>query len=158
VRDSLKKSLADTPAKGFDQYAKGSIVVCNACAKPIFKLDVAIALGSGAGRMARAFKPMTLADVDELSGRVDVDAGVRAALSLLTMEQRIAYVGQLHEVRAGDPMLCPICGDCFAQVLSIEKHEAMDKSYTIELLTIPPSGRVVPLRGKRIGYDKDWVH
>ena len=52
MRDSLRKSAADSPASGFDQYPKGSIVVCNACAKPIFKLDVSIQLGAGAGRMA----------------------------------------------------------------------------------------------------------
>jgi hypothetical protein len=160
VRDSLKKSADDSPAHGFDQYPKGSVVICNACARPIYKLDYSVPFGSGAGRMAKAFKPLTLADVDVLANRQDVDAGVRASLSQLTVEQRIDYVNKLQEreIKTGDPMLCPVCNDCFVQVLSIEHHEVLDKAYTIEMLTIPPSGAQTPLRGKHIGYNKDWVH
>jgi hypothetical protein len=160
VRDSLKKSAADSPASGFDRYAKGSIVVCTACAKPIFKLERGIALGDKAGQMASAFKPLSLVDVDALAGRTDIDQGVRAAMSSMSLDKRVEFVNKLREVRSGDPMICPVCGDCFVQVLSVEAHEVLDKSYTLELLTIPPDGRPAPLRGKYIGYGpgKSWIH
>ena len=160
MRHSLRQSVADTPATGFERYPKGSIVVCNACARPVFKLDRAIDLGDKAGQTASAFKPLTNEDLTELAGRSDVDAGLRATVSGWTPEVRKAFIESLREMRAGDPMMCPSCGDCFVQVLSTEKHEVLDRAYTIELLTVPPfgAGRPSPLRGKRIGATKDWLH
>lgn len=162
MRDSLRKSLADTPAQGFERYPKGSVVVCNACAACIFTLDRAISLGAGAGQAASAFKPVSLSDLASLARRRDIDAGVCAQVRAMTPEARQAHVAKLHEMRAGDPMLCPICEQCFVQVLAVESHEVLDKSYTIELLTIPPkgAGKPSPVRGKRIGAGpgKDWVH
>lgn len=159
MRDSLRKSLADTPAVGFERYAKGSIVLCNACALPIFKLDHGISLGDKAGKMASAFKPVTLADLETLATREDIDAGVRATVKGWSPSVRLAHVSALREMRTGDPMMCPSCADCFVQVLSVEKTEALDKSYTIELLTIAPEGqKTVAVRGKQLGYGKDWVH
>jgi hypothetical protein len=162
MRESLKKSVDDSPVKNFERYPKGSLVLCNACGLPICKLDVGIALGDKAGQMARAFKPLGMADLDELIGREDADAGIRATLSALTHEQRVAHLQKLHEFKSGDPMLCPACGDCFVQVLEIAKDAIMDKAYTIELLTIRPAGdgKPVPVRGRRIGYGpgREWVH
>lgn len=160
MRDSLKKSIADSPAKGFERYPKGSLVICNACARPIFKLDAPIELGTGSGKMARAFKPLTVSDLDTLADRDDVDAGLRSWAALLTPMEKQLHVGKLREVHAGDPMLCPCCGDCFVQVLSVEHHEVLDKAYTIELLTVPPQGvaKPSPLTGKHIGVGKGWVH
>lgn len=157
MRDSLKKSLADSPVKQWERYPKGSVVLCNACAAPIAKLDYGIALGDKAGRMAAAFKPITKADLDTLKGRQDIDAGIRAAVPSWAPDQQAAFLAKLHEFRSGDPMICPICQSCFVQVLSTEKNETLDKSYTIELLTIPPYG-APPVRGKRIAYGGDWVH
>lgn len=158
MRDSLKKSAADSPARGFEKYPRGSVVLCNACAGPIFKLEIGIALGDGCGRMAKAFKPLTLADLDALAARTNIDAGVRARLTAMTLQDRLAYVEKLHEVHAGDPMICPHCGNGFAQVISVEHHEVLDRSYTVELLTIPPEGTPPPIRGKQIGATKEWVH
>ena len=45
MRKSLIKSAEDSPVKGFERYAKGSIVLCHGCAKPIYVLDAGIALG-----------------------------------------------------------------------------------------------------------------
>lgn len=159
MRDSLKKSVADSPVSGFERYPKGSVVICNACAKPIFKLDRGISLGDKAGRMAAAFKPLSVADLDSLAGRTDIDQGIRAVVGAMSLDRRIEFVGKLREVRSGDPMTCPICNDCFVQVLSVEKHEVLDKSYTIELLILPPQGITpAPVRGKQIGVRGDWVH
>jgi hypothetical protein len=162
ARESLKKSIADSPARNFERYPAGSIVLCNACALPVFKLDAAIALGDGGGRAAKAFKPVSMADLDGLIDRDDVDAGVRASITAMSHEQRVQHLQKLHEFKSGDPMLCPACGDCFVQVLAVTKHEVLDRAYTMEMLVIKPSGsgKDAPVRGRYIGYGpgKDWVH
>jgi hypothetical protein len=158
MRDSLRRSIADSPATGFESYAKGSVVVCQSCAHPIFKLDRAITLGDTAGRMASAFKPLGLIDLAVLQDREDIDAGVRALVKGWSLEQRRVFIAKLREVRAGDPMTCPNCADCFVLVLSVDVHELLDKAYTIELVTIPPSGKVTALRGRRLGAGAGWVH
>ena len=158
MRDSLRKSVADSPVENFERYAKGSIVICNACAAPIFKLDHAICLGDKAGKMASAFKPLTLPDLDTLGQREDIDSGVRGYVKQMTLTQRTEFLTKLREVRAGDPMTCPVCAECFVQVLSVDKNELLDLAYTLELVTIPPTGKVVPIRGRRIGANAGWVH
>lgn len=158
MRQSLQKSLAHSPVKGFERYPKGSIVLCQSCAKPVFKLDTAICLGDKAGQMASAFKPLSLLDLADLGGRVDIDAGVRALVKAMTPEQRKAHIDSLREMRSGDPMLCPVCRDCFVQVVSVDKTEALDRAYTVELVTIPPSGPSAPMRGKTIGTHGEWLH
>lgn len=157
MRDSVRQSAADSPATGFDRYPAGSVVLCNACAKPIFRLDRAIALGDKAGRMASAFKPLTFRDVVELGKREDIDAGVRALVASWTPDQVKAHVDSLHEFRTGDPMMCPCCDDCFVQVIAVDRHEVLDKAYTIELVTIPPTNPVA-VRGKRLGTNHEWIH
>jgi hypothetical protein len=159
MRDSLKQSLAATPARGFEKYLRGSIVVCNACGLAIYRLDSSISLGQGAGRSVSAFKPLTVADIETLAQREDIDAGVRAWARELTAEQRKTYVVRLVEPRAGDPMLCPLCRRSFVQVLSVERNEVLDRAYVVELLTIPPLGvEPAPLRGRRLGANRDWIH
>lgn len=161
MRESLKKSIADSPAQGFERYPKGSIVICNACAKPILKLDRGIALGDKMGQMASAFKPLGLTDLDELAARTDVDGGLRAEVAAWTPEQRKEHLAKLHEFHTGDPALCPACGNGFLQVVAVEKNEVLDKAYTVEMLTVPPFGmQPVPIRGKHVGAGpgKDWVH
>jgi hypothetical protein len=158
VRHSLKQSLKDSPVQGFERYPKGSVVLCNACALPIYKLEHGIALGDKGGKSAASFKPLRMADLTELEDRRDVDAGVCAKLKSLTAEQRKDLV-TCDEPKTGDPMLCPSCKQCFAQVLSVEKSETLDRAYVIELLTIPPMGQAaVAVRGKQIGASKDWIH
>jgi hypothetical protein len=161
VRDALRKSLADSPVQGFERYPKGSIVLCNACALPLFRLEAGIAVGDKGGRMASRFKPVALTDLNELAGRVDIDAGVRAAVLAMTAEQRKAHVEKIAEPKTGDPMACPHCHGCFVQVLSTEQDETHDRGYVLELLTIPPfgAGRPAPIRGKRFAGDAgDWIH
>jgi hypothetical protein len=157
MRESLRKSLEHSPAAGWERYPQGSVVLCNACAAPIYRLDRAISLGDRAGASASAYKPLDDVDLTALAAREDIDAGVRARVRGWTAEERKAHLAKLHEARSGDPMLCPACGDCFVQVTSTERHEALDRAYTIELLTIPPQGmgRPAPLRGKSPG--RDWL-
>lgn len=160
MRDSLKRSLADSPVRDFERYPKGSIVLCNACAAPILFLDRTIYLGDKGGQSASAFKPLSVQQLVDLSERDDIDAGVRARLKSTSLEQLSVHAAKLHEFKAGDLMICPVCECCFVQVIAVEAREALDRSYTMELLTIPPDGhgRPAPVRGKRIGVGKDWVH
>jgi hypothetical protein len=159
MRDSVKQSAADSPIRGFEKYRAGSVVLCNACSKPIFKLDRSICLGDKAGRMVSAFKPLSAADLKALGEREDIDAGVRAIIRGWTPEEMKSHVEAMREVRAGDPMLCPVCDDCFVQVISVDRHEVLDKAYTIELLVIAPAGiESAPIRGRQIGTDKAWLH
>lgn len=161
MRPSLKQSLKDTPAGEQEtfRYPKGSIVLCNACAAPIAKLDFGLTLGDKAGRMARAFKPLSGSDLDRLADREDIDAGVRAFVRGLTPEARQAHLHGLREFHAGDPMICPCCHACFVQVLAVEKDAVLDKAYVIELVTLPPEGqRTLAVRGRQLGVRKAWVH
>jgi len=158
MRHSLRQSLQDSPVSQFERYPKGSIVLCNACAVPIYKLDHGIALGDKGGKSADCFKPLTASDLTALEDRHDVDAGVIAAVRRLTPEQRYAVTGA-DAPRAGRPMVCPSCRDIFVQVVSVEKTEVLDKAYVIELLTIaPPGQKSVAVRGKHLGAAKDWIH
>lgn len=159
MRDSVRQSAADSPIRGFEKYRKGSIVLCNNCSKPIFKLDESVCLGDRAGKMAAAFKPLSAADLRSLGDRDDIDAGIKALVKGWTPEQLNDHVSKLREVRSGDPMLCPVCDDCFVQVLSVDRHEVLDKAYTIEMLVIPPHGiESAPIRGRQLGTDKSWLH
>lgn len=159
MRASLKKSLAHTPATGFERYPSGSIVLCQSCALPIFRLARAIDLGDKCGGLASAFVPVLARDLDTLAAREDIDAGVRGVLSTWTTEQRVTHVAKLREMRSGDPMLCPVCHGIFVQVVSVDRTEAIDAAYTVELVTIPPAGvRVPKIRGKRIGVNHEWIH
>lgn len=149
MRASLQKSIADSPALRQDHYPAGSIVLCNSCAKPLYKLDRPIGIGQKAGRGASAFKPIAMADLVELSERPDVDAGVRATIRSWSFDQRKAHIARLNEPRSGDLMLCPCCTQGFTQVLSTEATETNDKGYVIELVTLPPRGyRGTALRGR----------
>lgn len=154
MRESLVQSAQQSP--GFEQYPKGSVVVCNACGKPIFKLDRAISMGDRSGSSASAFKPLGLEDLRDLAYRKDVDAGIQALLRSWTASELVAHCDKLHEVRSGDPMLCPSCECCFVQVLATHRDEVMDKAYVVELVVIPPAGRAPAIRGRR--PDQDWLN
>jgi hypothetical protein len=159
LRHSLKQSLIDSPAQGFERYAKGSIVMCNACGLPLYKLEHGIALGDKGGQSAASFKPLSAADLQTLEDRDDVDAGIRARLKMLTAAERETILQKTAAPKTGTPMLCSVCNGCFVQVLSLEKSEVLDRAYVIELMTIPPQGhRQVALKGKRLGAGKDWIH
>jgi hypothetical protein len=159
MRHSLKQSLRDTPAQGFERYPKGSTVLCNACGLPIYKLEHGIALGDKGGQSASCFKPLSAMDLQAIEDRDDVDAGIRARIKMLTAKEREAILQHTAEPKTGAPMMCSVCHGCFVQVLSLEKSEMLDRAYVIELMTIPPQGhRQVALGGKQLGATKDWIH
>lgn len=160
MRRSLEQSFAHTPVKGFEKYQKGSIILCNACALPIFKLDRSINAADKGGQSASAFVPLSLADLDVLAQREDIDAGVRATVRGMSVEMRIGLISKLRQMHSGDPMMCPVCQDCFVQVVAVDKQEVLDRAFTVELLAIPPegAGRPAPVRGKRLGTNGEWLN
>jgi len=161
VKASLKQSLLDSAAgdSADFRYPKGSIVLCTACAAPIAILEQGIGLGDKAGRMAQAFAPLRSQDLDTLAAREDIDAGVRAWVRSLTPDQRKTHLEKLHPFKSGDPAICPCCHRGFMQVVSVEKHETMERAYVLQLVTIPPEGqKVMPIRGRQIGQGKGWLH
>lgn len=154
MRQSLRKSLADAPGN-FEGYAAGSIVICNGCSLPLYKLDRSIGIGQKAGRGASAFKPVSLQDLADLAERRDIEAGFLAKLHEWPLEQRHAHIRLLTEPKSGDPMMCPACGGAWPQVLSTERQDTADRAYVLELVTIPPKGhRVAPLTGRK----NLWLH
>jgi hypothetical protein len=136
LRDSIAGALRETVT-----YPKGSIVICTSCAKPIFRLERGISAGEKAGRAASAFKPLSIGDMIELQGRAvsgTADAGVIAALRMWTLAQVTDHVKKLHDPKAGDPMVCPACGDVFPQARAAEVSDTQDRAYVVELITVPP--------------------
>lgn len=161
MRASLRESVrAAAIGHGEDfRYPQGSIVLCTSCAKPIAILERGISFGDKAGQMASAFAPLRVQDLELLKERRDIDAGVIAWVNALTPETRKTHLDKLHRFKTGDPAMCPCCQHVFVQVVSVERREALDRAYVIELVTIPPQGqKVLPVRGRQIGVGKGWLH
>ena len=74
------------------------------------------------------------------------NAGLRARVKTWTPAEMVQHVAKLREVRAGDPMACPVCAGCFPQILAVEANEVRDNAPVIELVTIPPEGGGEPRR------------
>lgn len=139
MRQALRDSLGRR-GHGAARYPRGSIVVCVSCGKPIYKLDRGIGAGERAGRSVQAFRPVSMADVRAIGRRRDavVDPGIVAAFRAWTPAEVAAHVAALREPRAGDPMVCPVCGDVFARARASEVSDTCDRAYVIELVVLPP--------------------
>ena len=148
MRRSLIDAARVSPDPNQREYARGSIILCNHCALPIYRLERGIGIGEKAGRAVSAFKPVRLRDVLWLVGRVDVDPGLRATLGMMTIAEHRALIDHIGEPRTGDPALCPHCGHGFVQARTVERAETIDRAYVWELLTVPPAGIAPPIRGK----------
>lgn len=139
MRHALKESIGSVLLETV-RYPKGSIIVCTSCAKPIYKLERGIAAGEKAGRAASAFKPVSVYDLMDLQWRSQggTEPGLVAAMREWTGEQMKAHADRLTAPKAGDPMLCPACGEVFVQSRSSESSDTKDRAYVLELLTVPP--------------------
>jgi hypothetical protein len=111
-----------------------------------------------AGRAVSAFAPISPAILDALADARTVDAGLRAWASSLTTEQRRHHCEGITRPKSGDPMMCPFCLQSFAQVLTSELNDTLDRAYVIELVTVRPFGANPAIRGLQIGATKGWVH
>ncbi len=149
-RRAIVESIIHSPAGPHELYPRGSIVICTSCAKPLYRLERAIFIGDHAGRSVSAYAPVTVADLQVLADRPDVDAGLRAVLQGMTPADRRAHCDRIASPRAGDPCVCPLCGQVWVQARSSEESETRDRAYVIQLVTIAPVGqKVVNFRGTR---------
>lgn len=144
MRASLARSLALRGGNPHDiLYPKGSIILCTACARPLYRLERGIGIGDKVGHSVTAFAPVRVSDLQTLLERRDVDPGVRA---LLTAEVSLAgYVDRIAAPRTGQPALCPFCAQCFVQGRAVDAAEVHDRAFTWELVIIPPRGSMGPL-------------
>lgn len=156
TRKSVQESKLFSPAGDHELYAKGSIVICVSCALPIYRLERSIFIGEKAGRSAQAYRPVRLADLEELRDRRDVDAGLRAVLNGWDDAQAKAHVDGVPVLNSGDPLVCPCCHKGFVQARTsadpTEIAETRERGYVIQLITIPPKGHNVTAfrRDKRV--------
>jgi hypothetical protein len=136
MRAALERSIA-VRRQADVHYERGSIVICTSCARPLYRLERGISLGEKAGRSVTAFAPVTVADLETLRARPDVDAGVRA---LLNAEPSLrAYADRIDAPRTGRPALCPFCQQVFVQGRTAEDGDTRDRAFVWELVTIPPT-------------------
>jgi len=130
-------------------YPKGSIVVCRECGKPLYKLQASIYYGEPVGKSAWKYAPVSVADIIDLSVRMDLDAGVRAAMNVTSLAEWGAHCERIPTVKAGDFMDCPACRKSFSHAATRPNEDGMssfnDRGYQIQLAVIPPFGKARPV-------------
>ena len=132
MRASLKESIA----QGEESYPAGSIVLCQSCLKPLYRLERGIGTGESAGRSVDAYRPVRPSDVYRLME--SIDPGVAAVARGWTVDALANHCHGIPELRSGSPALCPCCGNSFVRVRALEAAEVIDRAYVLELVTIPP--------------------
>lgn len=129
-------------------YAKDSIVVCQACGVPLYRLTGSIYAGDKVGDSLAKYAPVTVADLQALTQRFDLEPGQRAAVKAMSLDaqrqhcQRIA-VPEKDTIGAN----CPACQKPFAyEYIADDTGGASmfgDRAGHICLAVIPPFGRRV---------------
>jgi hypothetical protein len=157
MREAGRISERDRP-DGRTRHAKGDIVICTSCARPLYQLERGISLGDKVGSAADAFAPVTPAILKALGESPHVDAGLTAWARGLTDRGARAHCESISRPRRGDPMLCGLCGKVWAQVLTAEVADTMDRAYTVELVTVPLTGRAPSIFGRDISAGGGWLH
>ena len=132
----MRASLRESIAQGEESYPAGSIVLCQHCLKPLYRLERGIGTGETAGRSVDAYRPVRPRDVYRLME--SIDPGVAATARLWTEASLIDHCHAIPELRSGSPALCPCCGHSFVKVRALEAAEVIDRAYVMELVTIPP--------------------
>jgi hypothetical protein len=130
-------------------YPKGSIVVCRECGKPIYRLQASIYWGEPVGKSAWKYVPVTVSEIMDLAARMDLDAGVRAAMKITSAEEWAAHCETIPTVKPGDFMDCPSCRKSFSVAATRPGDDAMasfsDRGYQVQLSVIPPFGKSRPI-------------
>lgn len=146
LRDGQIRALRFSPNPQEDElYPKGSIVVCYACGKPLYKLQAAIFVTDKPSRTAWKYAPVSLADLQTIIARTDLDPGLRAAIKFMTPDEQRAHVEKIPTLKAGDALTCSACGGSFVFGRTSEtqdgRAEFTDRAFVIQLATIPPVGK-----------------
>lgn len=140
MRASLRESLASRGAVDV-HYPKGSIVLCGACLKPLYRLVRSIFSGDKVSRSVSAYQPVSLMDLSDLEQRSDVPSHA-ALVRSWSADSRRAHVQAIPDVKTGDAAACPFCERSWVRVRAVEAEEVVDRAYVWELVTIPPSAEV----------------
>ena len=140
----MSRPLAYTSTLAADViYPQGSIVVCRACGKPIYRLERSLYATDRPGRAAWKFAPVTLRDLEDLLQRSDVEAGHRAIVGAMSLDDRRLHCDRIPRLKAGDFADCPACQQSFvfAEAAGDDATSRFaSKGYVIVLATIPPPG------------------
>lgn len=143
MRQSVRDSIA--AGDGAESYPAGSIVLCQSCLKPLYRLERGIGVGESAAKSVDAYRPVRPQDVYGLMEAID--PGVATMARLWTVETLKAHCHKIPELRTGSPAVCPCCGNSFVRVRAVEAAEVIDRAYVMELVTIPPGRQ---LRGREV--------
>lgn len=128
-------------------YPAGSIVVCRACGKPLYRLARSIFAheNAGAASSREKFVPVTPADLQALIDRRDLEPGQRALVNAMSRDDRRLHCERISPITAGKPDTCPACGESFVFAQAADTEEGVsrfgNKEYVIALAIIPPAGQ-----------------
>jgi hypothetical protein len=146
MRQGLDDALRLSPVPSADvAYPAGSIVVCYACGKPLYKLQAAIYVGEKPSRSAWKYAPIAIEDLRALMERTDLDAGLRAAIKFLSVDDQRTHCEKIQPLKAGDFLDCAACKQpfVFGRTSTNEDgaKEFTDRAFVLQLATIPPVGK-----------------
>lgn len=130
-------------------YHKGAIVVCYACGVPLYRLNANIWMGEPTSKTGWKYSPVSIADLEAIVHRQDLDPGIRAAVKFWTKEQAHAHCESIPTLRNGELPPCPSCKGQFARAdlgrTEDDKARFIDRSYVVSLATIEPEGKARPI-------------
>jgi hypothetical protein len=126
-------------------YERGSLVVCYACGKPLYRLQSSIYAGEPMARTAWKYAPIEPKDILDLMTRNDLDAGQIAALKAQTLDDWRTHCESIPTLKPGSFADCPSCKASFVYTQTRQKDDGpssfADRGYLILLAVIPPAGR-----------------
>jgi hypothetical protein len=138
-------------------YPKDAIVVCRACGKPLYRLQASIFLDERAGRRSNwKYAPVSVADLQTLMERSDLEPGQRAAIKAMSLDDQRLHCDRIQPIKDDDTpgkasfSDCPACGESFVfGKIDDDGGDGgarfSDKGFVIALAFIPPVGSARPL-------------
>jgi hypothetical protein len=129
-------------------YPRGTIVVCRnpGCGKPLYRLERSIYAGESVPKSTEKYIPVTLADIEALLQRRDLEPGQLAFLKAMSITDLAGHCERIPELKPHAMADCPACGESFAfgRVRDEQDGGAArfgDRGYVIKLAVIPPTGQ-----------------
>lgn len=126
-------------------YPQGSIIVCRACGKPLYRLQQGIFAGEPAARSAWKYAPVSVSDLRILMDRQDLEPGQRALIKAMSIEDQRLHCDCIPTLKPGSFSDCPACGESFVFGKISDNPDGGarlgDKAFTIALAFIPPQGQ-----------------
>jgi hypothetical protein len=154
MREALRESLA---MGLLEAWPKDTVFVCTSCMAPLYVLTRRVplvnpsTLGGGVGTplLAEYFRPLDPAHVERYPEPVQVWAKAKTPLQWL---EHCSAIPQPHN---GDRMICPICGEAWAQYRAVSEGEVIDQGGAVEFVGVLPDGRFA---GKLPRGQREWSH